>query len=67
MDGWEVEELTEIELAEGDSRLEFLGGCAGESERPLPRTRPPPSLRADMSSPAMAPHGHVVKMLFCYL
>ena len=41
-------ELTETVLADGESRLEFLGGYAGERDRPLPRTLPPPSFRADM-------------------
>lgn len=48
VEGWE-EELTERELAVGESRLEFLGGYAGERDLPLPSTLPPPSFRADMS------------------
>ena len=48
VEGWE-EELTDTELAVGDSRLEFLGGYAGERDLPLPSTLPPPSFRADMS------------------
>ena len=48
VEGWE-EELTDKELAVGDSRLEFLGGYAGERDLPLPSTLPPPSFRADMS------------------
>ena len=43
------EELTDKELAVGESRLEFLGGYAGERDLPLPSTLPPPSFRADMS------------------
>ena len=48
VEGWE-EELTDTELAVGESRLEFLGGYAGERDPPLPSTLPPPSFRADMS------------------
>lgn len=48
VEGWE-EELTDTELAVGESRLEFLGGYAGESDLPLPSTLPPPSFRADIS------------------
>ena len=48
VEGWE-EELTDKELADGESRLEFLGGYAGESDLPLPSTLPPPSFRADMA------------------
>lgn len=48
VEGWE-EELTDTELAVGESRLEFLGGYAGETDFPLPSTLPPPSFRADMS------------------
>ena len=48
VEGWE-EELTDTELAVGESRLEFLGGYVGERDLPLPSTLPPPSFRADMS------------------
>lgn len=48
VEGWE-EELTDTELAVGESRLEFLVGYAGERDLPLPSTLPPPSFRADMS------------------
>ena len=48
VEGWE-EELTDTELAAGESRLEFLGGYTGERGLPLPSTLPPPSFRADMS------------------
>ena len=48
VEGWE-EELTDTELAVGESRLEFLGGYAGERVRPLPSTLPPPSFRADIT------------------
>ena len=44
----EEEELTETVLADGESRLEFLGGYTGDSERPLPKILPPPSFRADI-------------------
>ena len=55
MDCWDVEteESRETVLADGDSRLEFLWGrpaVAGESDLPLPRTLPPPSLLDDMFS-----------------
>ena len=39
----------DTELGVGESRLEFLGGYAGERDLPLPSTLPPPSFRADMS------------------
>lgn len=48
VEGWE-EELMDTELAVGESRLEFLGGYAGERGLPPPSTLPPPSFRADMS------------------
>lgn len=47
VEGWE-EELTDTELAVGESRLGFLGGYAGERGLPLPSTLPPPSFRADI-------------------
>lgn len=43
------EELTDTELAVGESRLDFLAGYTGERDLPLPSTLPPPSFRADMS------------------
>ena len=46
----EAEELTESVLSDGESKLEFLAGYvgAGARLRPLPRTLPPPSFRADI-------------------
>ena len=50
----EAEESSEMELADGDSKLEFRlgrGELAGDKERPLPKTLPPPSFLPDMISP----------------
>ena len=54
----EAEELTESVLSDGESKLEFLAGYvgAGARLRPLPRTRPPPSFRADMFCKELEAH-----------
>ena len=64
VEGWE-EELTDTELADGESRLEFLGGYAGDRDLPLPSTLPPPSFRADMS-PCFS-RSRVKVLALCYL
>jgi len=55
--GVEEDELTETVLADGESKLEFLGGYAGDKERPLPNTLPPPSFRADIVPYSLEFHG----------
>lgn len=47
-----MDEFTEIELAEGDCRLVVRGGraaAAGDRFLLLPKIRPPPSFRVDIS------------------
>ena len=47
----ELDDVSEVVLAEGDSRLEFLAGCgttAGDRERPLPNILPPPIFLLDI-------------------
>lgn len=52
-DNWDVEadESTEIELADGDNKLVFLGATGlsvGNKDLPLPRILPPPRLLFDI-------------------
>ena len=47
----EPEEVSDAVLADGDNRLEVLGGCgaiAGDKERPLPMILPPPIFLTDI-------------------
>ena len=49
-------ESTETVEAEGESRLEWRGGKAGDRDLPLPSTRPPPIFRPDMVTPVCRRH-----------
>lgn len=56
----EVEEFKETELVDGESRSEVCFGkrvMAGERDRPLPRTRPPPNFLPDMMATLLEPVG----------
>lgn len=55
----EAEELTDMELADGESRLEFRGGNAatlGNNDFPFPSTLPPPGFLDDIVSHSLELH-----------